>query len=263
MPPQPRSPNCEDYFEYLPESGEYTTSFKGILRAFGEEALGKAKPYLADVSVALDHLLRNRFPAAAAAASASAPINRDVLNTFVDEYVSDRGIGWVKDHANGYDKTKKNEISGVNYRRECNIVFLPARIIEYSLDGKTYVAISDTIRNEYLLGTPPAVAPAAPRPPVAALGKSNFGLIAGSAGAAVLLISSVSLFLLHGGKPAAGPTVAQQTRATNTLPAALAQNILAQQAARLAAAEATQKAAIEQATNRSRKMPPRPGPAGC
>jgi hypothetical protein len=250
VPTLPRSPNREDYFEYVPENGEYTTSFKGILRAFGEEALGKAKPHLNEVAVALDHLLRSRFPRAEAAATAPGAVDRDVLNTLVDEYVSDRGIDWVKDHASGYEKVRKIEISGVNYRRECNIVFLPARIIEYAYKGKTYVAVADAIRNEYIVGTPPvvAVAPAVPLP-AAVPAKGNFGMIAGGGAAAAVVIILGAFFLLHGGKHAAPPAVTAPVNASNnsSAAAATAAQQAAQQAAQLAAAEAAQKAAQQEA----------------
>lgn len=259
LPPMPRAPIREDYFEYFPESGEYTTSFKGILRGFGAEDLGRATGLLNDLSTALDQLLRHGFPAAAPTADAPAPINRNVLNTLVDEYVSDRGIDWVKDQAKKYEKAKKLEISGVNYRRECNIVFLPVRVIEYSYAGKNYIAVSDPIRNEYMLGTPPAAAKVAAPPPPAA--KSKTGLMAIAGGAAVLLIVLGVVLLTHSGKhqsastasvPAAAP--AQPSSASNTPPAATAattpsNNTSATPPAATSAADqaAAQQAAAQQA----------------
>lgn len=254
LPPLPRSPNRDDYYEYFPEHGEYATSFKGILRAFGEEALGQAKPYLNDIAIALDNLLRSRFPAAAPAATPPGAINRDVLNTLVDEYVSDRGIDWVKEQAAKYETAKKLEISEVNYRRECNIVFLPVRVIEYDFNGKIHVAVSDPIRNEYVIGTPPAMAPAAPaRPtPVPAKGKMNFGLIGGAAAAAVVVIGVGVTLMSHSGKHPAPAAVQAPAAPSNNAPAATAPQDNAaqqadQQAQQLAAAQAAQKAAQEAA----------------
>lgn len=248
MPPMPRSPSRDDYYEYSPDSGEYSASFKGILRAFGDETLGRAKPLLHEITTALDHLLRHGFPAAEAATNAPAAINREVLNRLVDEYVSDRGIDWVKEQAKKYEKTKKLEISGVNYRRECNIVFLPARIIEYSFAGRDFVAVSDPIRNEYILGTPPSPVKAAPPPPPA---KSKTGLLAGVGAAAAVLIGIGAFAVLHSGKH---PAAATQTAGTATpVPTqadlqAQAQALAAQKAAQDAAtAKAVQEAAAQQA----------------
>jgi hypothetical protein len=272
LPQAPRSPDREDYYEYFPDSGEYTTSFKGILRAFGDEALGRAKGSLNDVAVSLDQLLRHGFPAAEAASAAPAPINRDVLNRLVDEYVSDRGIDWVKDQAKKYEKARKLEISDVHYRRECNIVFLPVRLIEYAFAGATYTAISDPIRNEYLLGTPPSPVKAV-APPVSA--SKNMKLISMAAAAVVLLIvASVALLKLTGKHepsstaqapastsvsttpPPQSPAAAAAPAPTNTAndqaaaqaaaaKQAAAQRAAAQQAA--AAAQAAQEAAAAQA----------------
>ncbi len=265
LPPTPRAPIREDYFEYFPESGEYTTSFKGILRGFGAEDLGRADGLLNDLAAALDQLLRKGFPAAAPTADAPASINRNVLNTLVDEYVSDRGIDWVKDQAKKYEKAKKLEISGVNYRRECNIVFLPARVIEYNYAGKNYIAVSDPIRNEYMLGNPPAVAKvAAPPPPPP---KSKTGLLAIGGGGAVLAIILAAVLFTHSGKhesaspvPAAAPAQPATATTATTPPAtnnaadaaqqAAAQQAAAQQAAtqQAAAQAAAQKAADDAAT---------------
>ena len=250
LPPMPRNPSREDYYEYFPENGEYNTSFKGILRAFGEESLGKASSLLYEVTTSLDQLLRHGFPAAEATVSAPSPINRDVLNRLVDEYVSDRGIDWLKDHAKKYEKAKKLEISGVNYRRECNIVFLPARIISYSFAGQNFVAVSDPVRNEYLLGTPPSPVKAA-LPPAAP--KSKLGLMAGAGAAAVLLIGIGVFALMHPGKPAASPSTPSAPASTaapaqNTQAQQAAQQTAAQQAAEQAAAvKAAQEAAAQQA----------------
>lgn len=255
LPSVPRAPVREDYFEYFPEHGEYTTSFKAILRGFGAEDLGPAGGLLNELATALDHLLRHGFPAAAPAANAPAIINRNVLNTLVDEYVSDRGIDWVKDQARKYEKAKKLEISGVNYRRECNIVFLPVRVIEYRHAGQSYVAVSDPIRNEYILGTPPSVAKPAAAPPA---GKSKTGLIA--AGAAVALLVIVGAVLLTLGRhqsappPAPAPVAApassqaqQQAAAQKAAQEMAAQQAAAEKAAEAAAAKAAQQAAAQQA----------------
>jgi hypothetical protein len=247
LPPMPRSPDREDYYEYFPDHGEYTTSFKGILRAFGEEALGRAKPYLNDIAISLDQLLRKGFPAAEAAATAPAAINRDVLNTLVDEYVSDRGIDWVKDQAKKYEKAKKLEIGDVNYRRECNIVFLPVRVIEYSYAGRTYVAISDPIRNEYLLGTPPA--PVKAVPPAAVAGKSNMKLAGMAAGAVALLaVLGGGYFMLSSKHKEAATVQAPTPAAPDNAAQQQAQQKAAQQAAqKQAAAQAAQQQAAAQA----------------
>jgi len=247
LPPMPRSPDREDYYEYFPDHGEYTTSFKGILRAFGEEALGRAKPYLNDIAISLDQLLRKGFPAAEATPTAPAAINRDVLNTLVDEYVSDRGIDWVKDQAKKYEKAKKLEIGDVNYRRECNIVFLPVRVIEYSYTGRTYVAISDPIRNEYLLGTPPALVKVAP--PAAVAGKSNMKLAGMAAGAVALLaVLGGGYFMLSSKHKEAATVQAPAPAAPDNAAQQQAQQEAAQQAAqKQAAAQAAQQQAAAQA----------------
>lgn len=268
LPPMPRSPDRDEYYEYFPDSGEYTTSFKGILRAFGDEALGRAKGFVNDVAASLDQLLRHGFPAAEAASTPPAPINREALNRLVGEYVSDRGIDWVKEQAKKYETAKKLEISDVHYRRECNIVFLPVRLIEYAFAGGSYTAISDPIRNEYLLGTPPAPVKVV-APPVAA--EKNTKLISiAAAVVVVLIVGGVALLKLTGKSepsstaqaPAASPAVAVNTT-TNTPPAAqvpantnnnasaqaAAQAAAAQQAAAqkaIAAAQAAQEAAAAQ-----------------
>ncbi len=196
LPPLPRAPDREDYYDYMPDQGEYNVAFKGIFRAFGEAELGGARHLLNDAASALDQLLRRGFPAAEAVAAAPAPINRGALNTLLEHTVSDKGIGWLKEHAQKYEKVKKLAISDVSYGRECNIVFVPVRMITYAFAGGRHIVLSDPIRNEYILGTPPAIAPVA-LPPVAAPARMNMKLV-GSAAAGVLALLVLGGILLKG-----------------------------------------------------------------